>query len=112
MLFPPPKPPSQPHPVVVTGAGILTALGSGWRANAEGFRAGRVAIRPVSGFDVSRQRTKIAAEADLPAQLPHTGLTEKQERRLERAARMLLLATHEAWRRAGWTPSEDIPLVF
>ena len=36
--------------VVVTGAGIM-ALGNGWKPDAEGFRAGRVAFRPVSQFD-------------------------------------------------------------
>jgi hypothetical protein len=51
---------------VITGAGIVTALGMGWKPNAEGFRAGRRAFRPVSQFDVSRQRVKIAAEVDLP----------------------------------------------
>ena len=45
--FRPNTPVPQPPPrVVVTGAGIVTALGLGWRANAEGFRAGRIAFRP------------------------------------------------------------------
>jgi 3-oxoacyl-[acyl-carrier-protein] synthase II len=70
MLFPAPSPPSPPPRVVITGAGIVTALGLGWRRNAEGFRAGRTAFRPVTLFDVSRQRVKVAAEADLPTALP------------------------------------------
>jgi len=52
--------------VVVTGAGIITSLGCGWEKNAEGFRTGRTAIRPVTLFDVSGQRAKVAAEVDLP----------------------------------------------
>ena len=74
MLFPPPKisGSANANRVVVTGAGIVTALGSGWKINADGFRAGRTAFRPVTLFDVSRQRSKIAAEADLPAELPAT----------------------------------------
>jgi 3-oxoacyl-[acyl-carrier-protein] synthase II len=98
--------------VVITGAGIVTALGSGWRANADGFRAGRTAFRPVTRFDVSRQRTKIAAEVDLPATLPATKLGEKSLRRLDRATQMLLLAAHEAWTQAGWSPADNLPLVL
>src|SRR5713226_5051214 len=50
--------------VVITGAGIVTALGQGWKPNAEGFRSGRAAFRPITLFDVSRQRVKMGAEVD------------------------------------------------
>ena len=115
MLFPPPKSPSAPARVVITGAGIVTALGAGWDANADGFRAGRQAFRPVSLFDVSHQRTKFAAEVALPAALPQTRLTEKSIRRLDRAGRLLLHAAHEAWSQAGWDsagPQSGMPLVL
>ena len=98
--------------MVVTGAGLVTALGVGWSRNAGGFRAGRTAFRPVTLFDVSRQRTKFAAEVDLPALLPPGGLGARQMQRLDRAARLLLLAAHEAWRQAGWEPSENLPVVL
>lgn len=104
--------PQTPPRVVVTGAGIATALGIGWRANAEGFRAGRTAFRPVTLFDVSRQRAKLAAEVDLPPDLPPTRLSRKMTSRLDRAARMLLVATNEAWAQAGWTDGEGVPLVL
>ncbi|HUB86770.1 MAG TPA: beta-ketoacyl-[acyl-carrier-protein] synthase family protein, partial [Verrucomicrobiae bacterium] len=101
--------------VVVTGAGIVTALGTGWKTNAEGFRAGRTAFRPVTLFDVSRQRSKIAAEMDLPAGLPATKLSANSARRLNRATKMLLFAAREAWLQAGWQPqSRDggMPVVL
>lgn len=94
--------------MVITGAGIVSALGMGWRANAEGFRAGRVAFGPVTRFDVSRQRAKTAAEI----YLPEAGLSRRKEKRSDRALRMLLLATEEAWNQAGWKPSDDLPVVL
>ena len=112
MLFPF-QPTSAPPPrVVITGAGIVTALGLGWKPNAEGFRLGRPAFRPVSLFDVSRQRVKTAAEVDLPDALPPTGLSRRQLARLDRAGKMLLLAANEAWQQAGWKPVNDVPLVL
>lgn len=112
MLFPAPAPPATPHRVVVTGAGIVTALGLGCRTNADGFRVGRQAFRPVTLFDVSRQRTKVAAEVELPERFPATGLPGKRLKRMDRATRMLILAAHEAWTQAGWSPAPDLPLVL
>jgi 3-oxoacyl-[acyl-carrier-protein] synthase II len=97
--------------VVITGAGIITSLGRGWKENAEGFRSGRVAMRPVTVFDVSRQRVKTAAEVELP-EMPSTGLDKRDLRRMERAAKLLLVASHEAWHQAGWSPSDDLPIVL
>ncbi|MEN9974066.1 MAG: hypothetical protein RLZZ282_72, partial [Verrucomicrobiota bacterium] len=68
--------------IVITGVGIITAMGHGWQANADGFRAGRVAIRPVTVFDVTRQAAHIAAEVDLPATLPANSLGAAPVRRL------------------------------
>ena len=111
-MFPAPASPATPPRVVITGAGIVTALGLGWGKNAEGFRTGRTAFRPVTLFDVSRQRVRVAAEVDLPAVLPPTRLTPHRAARLDRASTMLLLATHEAWQQAGGEPAENIPLVL
>src|SRR5262245_4762969 len=112
VLFPSPKPSGTAPRIVITGAGIVTALGCGWKSNAEGFRSGRTAFRPVTLFDVSRQRVKSAAEVALPDRLPATRLSNRESSRLDRASRLLLLAAHEAWTQAGWEASEKLPLVL
>jgi 3-oxoacyl-[acyl-carrier-protein] synthase II len=112
VLFPFPTPPREPHRVVVTGAGIITALGLGWKINAEAFRAGRTAFRAVTLFDVSRQRCKIAAEIDLPQKTPVGRLTQRSQRRLTRGSRMLLHAAFEAWNQSGWQACENLPIVL
>jgi 3-oxoacyl-[acyl-carrier-protein] synthase II len=111
VLFPNPKPTAKLR-VVVTGAGMITALGLDWQSNAAGFRAGKTGFRSVSLFDVSRHRVKSAAEVDLPPRVPSTRLTAREERRLDRAARLLLLAATEAWQQAGWTGGENVPVVL
>jgi 3-oxoacyl-[acyl-carrier-protein] synthase II len=98
------RPPSR---VVITGAGIVTALGIGWARNAEGFQRGQSGIGPVTLLDVSRQRVKVAAEVRLPDDLPRTRLSEREARRGERALRMLLWAAQEAWEQSRWSDLEQ-----
>ncbi|MFM2296238.1 MAG: hypothetical protein RLZZ350_2651, partial [Verrucomicrobiota bacterium] len=94
------------------GVGVVTALGLGWKKNAAGFRSGQTAFRSVSLFDVSRQRVQTAAEISLPAALPETQLAPRHAARLDRAARMLLHAAHEAWTQAGWRAAKNLPVVL
>lgn len=98
--------------VVITGAGIITALGQGWRPNAQGFREGRVAFKPVTLFDTSRQRVKTAAQVELPLTLPPSLLDPRQQSRVDRAAKLLLWAAHEAWEQCGWEYGQRLPIVL
>jgi len=111
MLFPRPTQISDPPRVVVTGAGIVTALGCGWRANADAFREGRSGFRPVTRFDVSRQRARVAAEADLPRGLL-ADLGSRHLARLDYSGKLLLAAAFEGWLQCGWEASENLPFVF
>jgi 3-oxoacyl-[acyl-carrier-protein] synthase II len=112
VLFPPAPSTRQPARVVITGAGVVTSLGLGWKENADGFRSGRIGLKPVTLFDVSRQRAKVAGEVALPVELPATRLSRREVARLDRAAKLLLLATHEAWTQSGWAPLSNLPLVL
>jgi 3-oxoacyl-[acyl-carrier-protein] synthase II len=99
--------------VVVTGAGIITPLGTGWLSNQDGFRNGKQAFGPVSLFDASRQRTRIAAEVVLPAIPPVSRLSIREFNRIDRAGEMLLWAAIEAWQQSGWVATEEeIPIVL
>lgn len=90
-----------PREVVVTGLGMVTALGCGWRRNADGFRAGHSGIREVSVFDTSAFTVHHAGEVLLPDEIPAGELSPSEIRRLERGGKMLLLAADEAARQAG-----------
>ncbi len=93
--------PDRARDVVVTGLGMVTALGCGWRVNADGFRAGRSGIREVSVFDTSGFNVHRAGEVELPVAIPTGELSPAESKRLERGGKMLLLAADEAARQAG-----------
>lgn len=101
----------RPARVVVTGAGVVTAHGVGWTRNAEAFREGRQGFRPVTLFDVSRQRARVAAEVNLPSGSPAAAIRGRAWERMDRAGRMLLHAAVEAWSQSGWGGGE-LPVVL
>ncbi|MFE0350370.1 beta-ketoacyl-[acyl-carrier-protein] synthase family protein [Streptomyces griseoluteus] len=81
--------------VVITGIGVVAPGGSGgkqqfWSLLTEG----RTATRPISLFDASSFRSRIAAEADFdPAR---AGLTPREIRRMDRAAQFAVVSAREA----------------
>ena len=76
-------------------------MGCGQAENAEGFRAGRTAFRPVDLFDVSRQRVGTAGQALMPEKPAIAGFTKRDWDRMDRGTRMALTAAGEALEQAG-----------
>lgn len=112
MLFPSDNQEAPTRRVVVTGCGVITALGNDWDSNAAGFREGRSAIREVGEFDVSRQRVKVAAEVNLPQALPPSRLSTREAKRADRGGRLLLWAGSQCVAQAGWSEGLEAPLVL
>ncbi len=100
------------HRVVVTGAGMITALGADWAANVEGFRCGRQGFRDVTRFPTVGQRVNRAAEVSPPDPIPGTILGHRALGRLDAAARFLITAMGEALEQSRLRPAPGIPLVL
>ncbi len=84
---------------VITGCGVVSALGSDARATWEALVAGRVGIGPITLFDTTRERTHTAAEIQ---GLPELSiLSGRQRRRASRSDRMAFLASGQAIEDAG-----------
>jgi len=85
--------------VVVTGMGMVTALGNDFPTTWAGLLAGRSGIRRIEAFDPSRLNSQIAGEV---RGFDATGLLDRKElRRTDRYAQLGLVATAEALRQAG-----------
>jgi nodulation protein E len=85
--------------VAVTGLGIVSALGTGYKAHSEGLKEGRLGIGPISRFDPERLMVKIAAEA---RQFEGEDYFTKSEiALLDRISQMALIAAREAVGQSG-----------
>jgi 3-oxoacyl-[acyl-carrier-protein] synthase II len=91
--------PSEPRRVVVTGMGLVTALGQDVASSWEGLTSGRSAVRTIESFDPSRVAAKVAGEVrDFD---PSHVLDKKEMRRTDRYIQFGLVATREAMDQAG-----------
>lgn len=94
--------------VVVSGIGVVSALGTGFDAHSEGLREGRVGIAPISRFDPERLLVKIGAEAK---QFDGTDHFSKSELSLlDRISQMALIAAREAIEQSGIEFDETLGL--
>ena len=84
--------------VVVTGLGVVSAVGirtaEFWNALVEGKNG----TKPITAFDASPYRTKIAAEVS--SLRPGDHFSKKEMRRLSRCDQFGLVAFREAWKSA------------
>ncbi len=85
--------------VVVTGLGLVTALGTGVAATWDGLVAGRSGIGPITAFDATGLASRIAGE--VPDFDPSAVLDRKDQRRNDRYTQLALVATREAMAAAG-----------
>ena len=85
--------------VVVTGMGLVTALGNDVPTTWAGLVAGQSGVRTIESFDPSRLTVQIAGEVqDLDA----SGILDRKElRRTDRCIQLGLVATREALDQAG-----------
>jgi 3-oxoacyl-[acyl-carrier-protein] synthase II len=85
--------------VVITGLGMLTALGNDVASSWAGLIAGRSGVRTIAAFDPSRLASRVAAEVvDFDAS--HI-LDRKELRRTDRYIQFGLVATRQALDQAG-----------
>ncbi|WP_395297517.1 beta-ketoacyl-[acyl-carrier-protein] synthase family protein [Kitasatospora hibisci] len=80
--------------VVITGIGLVAPGGTGTKAFWELITSGRTATRPISLFDATAFRSRVAAECDFDPVLH--GLTPQEVRRMDRATQFAAVATDEA----------------
>jgi 3-oxoacyl-[acyl-carrier-protein] synthase II len=85
--------------VVVTGMGLVTALGNDVASSWEGLLGGRSGVRTIEAFDPSRVASKMAGEVrDFDA----SGILDRKElRRTDRYIQFGLVAAREALDQAG-----------
>jgi 3-oxoacyl-[acyl-carrier-protein] synthase II len=91
--------PSEPRRVVVTGMGMLTALGNDVASTWRGMVSGRSGVRTIESFDPSRLAARIAGEV---RGLDASHILDKKEvRRTDRYIQFGLVASRQAMDQAG-----------
>jgi len=104
-----PRPAGASRRVVVTGMGLLSALGSDVASTWDGLVAGRSGIRTIASFDPARLDSRIAAEVlDFD---PSWILDRKDIRRTDRYIQFGLVVARQAMDQAGLPRRLEGPLA-
>ncbi|MCJ7711766.1 MAG: beta-ketoacyl-[acyl-carrier-protein] synthase II, partial [Chloroflexi bacterium] len=91
--------PERPRRVVVTGTGLVSALGADVASTWDGLVAGRSGIRGIQNIDASRLAARIAGEVrDFD---PSDVLDRKEMRRMDRYVQFALVCARQALEQAG-----------
>lgn len=85
--------------VMVTGIGLLTALGEGAAATWQGITEGRIGIGPITSYDASPLRTRIGAEIE--GFDPNRYLSRRSLRMVSRGDQLAVAAATLALKDAG-----------
>src|SRR5262249_38205280 len=80
--------------VAIVGVGVVAPGGIGTKEFWNLLVTGRTATRRISFFDPSRFRSRVAAEVDFDPEA--CGLTQREIRRMDRAAQLAVVAAREA----------------
>ncbi|MFA5005916.1 MAG: beta-ketoacyl-ACP synthase II [Candidatus Izemoplasmatales bacterium] len=96
--------------VVVTGLGLLTSVGNDVKSTWEAIRAGKNGIAPITLFDASESKVKVAGEVKGFDPTPLVG--PRDARRLDRAILLGIAAADEAYRSARLAPADYDPYRF
>lgn len=87
------------EPVVITGIGLITALGTGAEKSWEGIRLGKSGIRRITRFDPTPFSSQIAGEVDDFD--PETFIDPREARKMDRYTQFAAAATFMALQDSG-----------
>lgn len=94
--------------VVVTGAGMLTALGRDWAEASEKLKSGKNCIKHMPDWDrYTRMNTRLACPYE--GEIPH--FPRKKIRGMGRVALLSLVATNDALKMAGFLNAEEDDVI-
>jgi len=93
--------------VVVTGTGLITALGTGTEKNWQAMLAGKSGIGPITRFDVAKLDTRFAGEVkDFE---PEKFIEKREARRMDLFAQYAMAAAEMAMSESGLPIGTDKP---
>jgi len=93
--------------VVITGTGLVTALGTGVEKNWKAMLAGTSGVGPITRFDASGIDARIAAE--VKDFVPEEWIDRREVRRMDLYAQYALAATEMAMKESGLPVGQDKP---
>ena len=93
--------------VVVTGTGLITALGTGVEKNWQAMLAGKSGVGPITRFDASGIDARIAAE--VKDFVPEEWIDKREARRMDLYAQYAMAATEMAMKESGLPVGQDKP---
>ncbi len=91
--------------VMITGIGMVTAVGNGKAATWEAVKAGKPGVGRITSFDPSRCTSQVAAEVKgFDEYALASGLIDKKAmRHMARFSQYAVASANEAWKDAGFT---------